>query len=70
MLTWYRERDTVTCEMAHIMYEDGRKIAVIRNTGRGARRFEVQIKQNTPWHRRSLKSAKNDCEFVYLNTKR
>ena len=69
-LIWYRERDPVTCQMSHIMYDGGQKVAVVRNNGKGARRFEVQIKQNSPWHRRKLESAKSDCEFVYLNTKR
>lgn len=70
MIMWQRERNPVTCENVHIMYDGMRKVAMIRNRGKGPRRFEVQIKENTPWHRRSLTSAKNDCEFVYLNTKR
>lgn len=72
MLKWFRERDHSTCEMVHVMYDMdlGRKVATVKNGGRGARRFEVQIKQNVPWHRRNLQSAKVDCEFVYLNTKR
>ena len=70
MLQWYRERDSVTCAMYHVMYDGGKKIATIKNNGRGARRFEVQIKNNVPWHRRSLTSAKKDCEYVYTYTKR
>lgn len=71
MLKWLRERDSATCQMIHIMYDMkiGCKVATIKNNGRGTRRFEVQIKRNHPWHRRSLTSAKNDCEFVYLNTR-
>lgn len=70
MIKWTRERDPKTCENRHVMYDGTWPVATIRNTGRGPRRFEVQIKQNVPWHRRSLKSAKSDCEFVYCNTKR
>ena len=67
---WLRERDSDTCENIHIMYDGPTKIATVRNNGKGPRRFEVQIKKNSPWHRRSLASAKSDCEWVYLNTKR
>lgn len=70
MLKWVRERDKTTCENVHVMYDGPWKIATIRNEGKGPRRFRVQIKQNVPWHRRSLKIAKSDCEFVYVNTKR
>ena len=70
MITWHRERDSVTCESVHKMYDGSNQVATIRNNGRGPRRFEVQIKQNSPWHRRSLTSAKKDCEWVYINTKR
>jgi hypothetical protein len=69
-IRWLRERDTTTCENIHIMYDGPFQIATIRNKGKGPRRFEVQIKKNTPWHRRSLQSAKSDCEWVYINTKR
>lgn len=70
MLKWQRERNTDTCEMVHVMYDGSSKIATIRNVHRGVRQFQVQIRTNSPWHRRSLKAAKGDCEFVYLNTKR
>ena len=69
-LEWQRERDPITCLMHHVMYDGSKRVATIKNTGRGARRFEVQINKNSPWHRRNLQSAKNDCEFVYINTKR
>lgn len=67
---WLRERDSDTCENMHVMYDGPTKIATVRNNGKGPRRFEVQIKKNSPWHRRSLASAKSDAEWVYLNTKR
>lgn len=70
MLKWQRERNTSTCEMIHVMYDGSKKVATIRNVRRGARNFEVQIRDSMPWHRRNLTSAKGDCEFVYLNTKR
>ena len=69
-LRWLRERDSNTCENIHVMYDGPRQVATVRNNGKGPRRFEVQIKTNSPWHRRSLQSAKNDCEWVYLYTKR
>lgn len=69
-LDWQRERHPDTCENVHVMYDGARKVAFIRNLGKGPRKFEVKIKSNTPWHRRSLKSAKSDCEFVYLSCKR
>lgn len=67
---WYRERDEVTCENVHKMYDGSKKVATIRNTGKGPRRFEVQILDRMPWHRRSLKSAKGDCEAIYKYTKK
>lgn len=69
-LRWFRERNSDTCENIHVMYDGSRQVATIRNVGKGPRRFEVQIKKNSIWHRRSLQSAKSDCEWVYLNTKR
>ena len=67
-LKWYCERDDVTCENVHKMYDGSKKVATIRNTGKGLRRFEVQILDRVPWHRRSLKSAKGDCEAIYKYT--
>ena len=69
MISWKRKRDHETCENRHVMYDGPFAVATIRNCGKGPRRFEVQIRSNMPWHRRSLKSAKTDCEFVYCNTK-
>jgi hypothetical protein len=70
ILAWQREIYTDTCENVHVLYDGSQKVAFIRNLGKGPKRFEVKIKSNSPWHRRSLKIAKTDCEFVYLNCKR
>lgn len=71
MLKWLRNRDETTCEVSYILYDLAReeRVAVIRNIGRGQRRFRVQIEQRVPWHRHTLESAKRDCEHVYINTR-
>ena len=69
MIQWRKERNRETCENVHVMYDGPGMVATIRNMGKGPRRFQVQIRNNLPWHRRSLKAAKLDCEWVYNNTK-
>jgi hypothetical protein len=67
-LRWERIRDEETTEVYHKMYDAviQKYVAVIHKATKG---YRVQIKENVPWTRRTLKSAKKDCEFVYINCK-
>lgn len=67
-LLWERIRDEKTTEVYHRMFDTviNQYVAVVHKADKG---YQVQIKQNVPWKRRTLKSAKKDCEFVYINCK-
>lgn len=69
MIKWQRERDSVTCSNAHYMYDGSKKVAIIKAVKHPRGRFEVKIKDAMPWHRKTLESAKRDCEFIYINCK-
>jgi len=66
-LRWERIRDDETCEVYHKMYDTliNKYVAEIHKAKRG---YQVQILDRVPWKRRTLKSAKIDCEFIYGNT--
>lgn len=72
-LQWFKERDERTTEVIHTMFDpiSGREVATIRKVPsyRG-KQWQVQIKTNVPWHRKSLKIAKKDCEWIYTETVR
>lgn len=70
MISWQKERDIVTTQLTHCMYEDGKKVAIVHSVKHPHGKFIVKVRDSQPWHRRSLDSAKRDCEFVYINTKR
>lgn len=67
-LRWERIRNEETTEVYHKMYDSviNKYVAEIHKADKG---YQVKIKENAPWKRRSLRSAKNDCEFVYINCK-
>lgn len=69
MLCWQKERDPVTTQLTHCMYDGSNKVAVVRSVKHPYGRFEVKIKQSVAWHRKTLDSAKRDCQFVYNHTK-
>lgn len=69
MIRWQKERDPVTTQLTHCMYYESKVVATIRGCRHPQGRFEVRIRDAMPWHRRTLTSAKRDCEFVYINCK-
>ena len=69
-LEWTKDRDPVTCAVSHFMYDPlAGKVATITKVPRyKGKQWQVQIKDRAPWHRKSLKIAKADCEWVYSET--
>ena len=51
------------------MYDGSTKVAVVKGVKHPYGKFEVKIKEQWPWHRKTLDLAKRDCEFVYINCK-
>ncbi len=69
MIKWQKERDAITTQLLHCMYDGSKMVATIRGCKHPKGKFEVRIKQAWPWHRKTLELAKRDCEFVYINCK-
>ena len=69
MIKWQKERDLNTTQLTHTMYDGSKKMAVIRSVTHPYGKFEVKIKDHSPWHRKTLDCAKRDCEFVYISLK-
>ena len=67
-LRWEKIRDEKSCEVYHEMYDTviNKYVAKIHKEKRG---YQVQILNRVPWKRRTLKSAKIDCEHIYINCK-
>lgn len=70
MISWQKDRDPVTTQLVHRMYDGSTAVAVVQSCKYPGARFRVKVRDATPWHRRDLKTAKSDCEFVYINCKR
>ncbi len=69
MISWQKERDPQTTQLTHTMYDGSKKVAVVKGIRHPYGKFEVRIKEQWPWHRKTLDLAKRDCEFVYINCK-
>ena len=69
MIKWQRERDFHTTQVTHCMYDGSKMVAVVKAVKHPRGKFEVKIRDAMPWHRKTLDSAKRDCEFVYINCK-
>ena len=70
MLEWTKHRNDVTCEVYYTMHDHdlGRDVATIYRHGKPTKPFRVKILDHQHWHRKTLKSAKADAEWVYTNT--
>ena len=71
-LQWLKDRDPQTTSLVHTMFDHsvGKHVARIQKVRRGSIQYQVQILDRVPWHRKSLKIAKSDCEHIYVYTKR
>lgn len=69
-LVWEKIRDPDTCELYHTMYDPyiNKYVAEIHKV-KNTKPYKVQILDRIPWHRKTLKSAKIDCEWIYANAK-
>lgn len=70
MLEWRKHRHDVTCEVYYTLHDHDYPdpVARIYKRGKPSKPFRVKILERAPWHRKTLKSAKADAEWVYLNT--
>lgn len=68
-LKWERIRDPETCEVYHTLWDPNidKYVANIHKV-KNRKPYQVKILERVAWHRRTLKSAKSDCEWVYGNT--
>ena len=67
-LVWEKFRDPETCEMYHMLWDPiiNKYVAEIHKV-KNTKPYQVKILERVPWHRKSLKSAKKDCEWIYEN---
>jgi hypothetical protein len=71
-LSWHKDRDKDACANVHVLRDliIGKNVAKIYRVRRGSTQYQVHILDSIPWHRKSLKLAKSDCEHVYTYCKR
>jgi len=69
-LSWEKIRDPETCELYHVMWDPiiSKEVASIHKV-KFKKPYQVKILDRVPWHRKTLKQAKADCEWIYGNTK-